>query len=61
MNNKKNNNSRTSLREGYNPLKKGYSPNKGNLDASKPPQGGTGVPKKPNTVGNVTNSRGRKG
>ncbi|MBC8204639.1 hypothetical protein ISS30_01150 [bacterium] len=33
--------------EGYNPLQHGYSPIHGNLDESKPPKGGSGVPNKP--------------
>ena len=31
------------LREGYQPLKKNFQHNKGNLDPSNPPQGGTGL------------------
>ena len=31
------------LKEGYKPIEKGYQPTQGNLDTSKPPQGGSGV------------------
>jgi len=38
------------IKEGYQPNKKiekgGYQPNRGNLDPSNPPKGGSGVPKK---------------
>ena len=33
------------LREGYNPLKKGFSPTHGNLDSRNPPKVGSGVPR----------------
>ena len=32
------------LREGYQPEKRGYQPTQGNLEASNPPRGGSGVP-----------------
>lgn len=35
------------LEEGYQPIKKGHQPTQGNLDASNPPQGGSGVPSGP--------------
>jgi|GEM_PF-5105669 len=31
------------LTEGYNPLKKGYTPTQGSLDSKNPPKGGSGV------------------
>ena len=34
---------------GYQPYKKGHQPTQGTLDTSKPPQGGSGVPQKPNS------------
>ena len=35
------------LRESYQPIKKSYQPAQGNLNPTKPPQGGSGVPPKP--------------
>jgi len=37
------------LQEGYQPFKKGYQPTQSDLDTSKPPQGGSGVPSKPSS------------
>jgi|GEM_PF-1567559 len=31
------------LTEGYDPNQRGYTPNQGNIDTTKPPQGGSGV------------------
>jgi len=47
----------TVFRDGYQPKdKRGYRPTQGNLDNSKPPQGGSGVPSKP-PAGNDTNKK----
>lgn len=35
------------ISEGHQPIEKGYQPTQGNLDVTKPPQGGSGVPAKP--------------
>ena len=45
---------------GEQPLsKKGYQPTSGNLDGSKPPQGGSGVPSGPiSDTGGGTNQKG---
>ena len=39
------------VEEGYQPnqRKKGYQPSTGDLDTANPPQGGSGVPEKPQT------------
>lgn len=39
------------IQEGFIPVrrKKGYQPSQGNIDTSKPPRGGSGVPQKPQT------------
>lgn len=39
------------IQEGFMPIRreKGYKPTRGNLDTSKPPTGGSGVPQKPQT------------
>ena len=43
---KKNNNPKEPKLEtaGYKPITEGYQPTQGQLDSSKPPQGGSGVP-----------------
>ena len=43
------------LQEGYQPLKRGHQPTQGNLNASKPPQGGSGVSSK-----NQSSEKGEK-
>lgn len=41
----------THIQEGFAPIrrKKGHQPSQGNIDISKPPRGGSGVPQKPQT------------
>ncbi len=41
---------------GYQPITEGYQPTQGQLDSSKPPQGGSGVPKSTNS-----DQKGEKG
>jgi len=37
------------IQEGFQPVKKGHQPIKGDLNTANPPQGGSGVPLKPST------------
>ncbi|MBS1258965.1 MAG: hypothetical protein MAG551_02029 [Candidatus Scalindua arabica] len=45
------------LKEEYQPIEKGYQPTQGNIDTSKPPQGGSGVASDTSTESNETDEK----